>query len=66
MKKNKVKASIGTIWKASKDLGFKFSISNLEIELTDEDKERRVIWCRENKDRDWTLVIFSDESGISS
>ena len=33
--------------------------------LSDEHKTTRLKWAEENIDRDWTLVVFSDESSVS-
>ena len=38
----------------------------LEIELTEEDRRKRVEWCHRNIGRDWSRIIFSDESGIDN
>ena len=44
--KNKgVEVSVGIVWKALRDLGYKYRTTRVEIPLTEEDREKRVAWC---------------------
>lgn len=61
-----IEASQVTIWREIKRLGYSNMDKQKEIELTEEDKQNRVDWCLRNVGRDWSMVIFSDESGIDN
>ena len=42
--------------------GFKSFVSVEVYELTNEQKKRRVEWCKEHQDFSWNSVIFTDET----
>ena len=47
-----------------KDLGWVKSRGIPSPILTDLQKQRRVQWCEEHRDTDWTKVFFTDESSV--
>ena len=53
-----------TIRNTLHSMGYKSSIPQSVPLMTDRTKERRVAWATENAARDWSRVIFSDETTI--
>ena len=66
LQKRVISASISTIQREIINLGYSYKLKKNEIGLSEEDRITRVKWCEENMGRDWSQVIWSDESGISS
>lgn len=53
-----------TIRNTLHSMGYKSSIPRVVPLLTDTMKEKRVVWARENQNRDWNCVLFTDETII--
>lgn len=51
-----------TVWRALKRRGMKKWTPSAKPMLTDAHKRARVAWCIANQERDWSNVIFTDES----
>ena len=53
-------------WHEKVNLRYRSTDEILDIELSEEDRIRKVEWCRRYIGRDWSKVIFSGESGIDT
>ena len=51
-----------TIWRSLKSSGYHKWTPKIIPKMTPKHMENRVKWCQNNKNRDWTKVIFTDES----
>lgn len=70
--KNKRAVNIGrrTLARNLAERGYKKKRAKKSVLLTTKHKEKRLIFCRNNRNRDWKNIIFSDETcievGVSS
>ena len=62
MKRRKVNISTKTISRRLKETGMKFISSIYKPLLTLQHQEKRLQWCKENKEREWNNVIFTVET----
>ena len=53
--------SIGGIYSILKDNGFWFVAPQLASKTDDKIRNKRLNWCKRNKSRDWSNIIFMDE-----
>ena len=58
--------SRNTVNRIRHDLNFKYKALSHGPLLTERQIAARLAFCRNNADRDWTLVLFSDESRLST
>ena len=61
-KRGNPKVSPMTIWRSLRRAGYLKWTPRVIPVLTDRHKRRRVEWCRANINRDWSRVLFTDES----
>ena len=54
--------SSSSVRKKLVELGYSRKKSIKNPILTTKSMQKRVNWCKENRNRDWSKVIFSDES----
>ena len=53
--------SIGGIYSILKDNGFWYVAPQLAPKTDDKIRNKRLNWCKRNKSRDWSNIIFMDE-----
>ena len=53
--------SIGGIYSILKDNGFWYAAPQLAPKTDDKIRIKRLNWCKSNKSRDWSNIIFMDE-----
>jgi transposase len=62
LKKKKVEVSESTISRRLRESGYKHQAPTLKPLLTETHIERRKAWAEQNSQRDWSKVVFSDET----
>ena len=53
--------SIGGIYSIIKDNGFWYVVHQLAPKTDDKIRNKKLNWCKRNKSRDWSNIIFMDE-----
>ncbi|RWR98614.1 hypothetical protein B4U79_15264 [Dinothrombium tinctorium] len=51
-----------TVWRTLRTAGFLKWMPKVTPMLTEEHKRKRVEWCLQNRDRDWSNIVFTEES----